>query len=177
MGIAAESFARMLKGLLPRGTAFSVEPETVIGKLALAMADEFARFDVRSVTLIEEFDPRTTSELLTDWERAYGLPDPCAGTTQTVPQRVSSLVQKVIATGGQTKSYFIGLALALGYPITITEFRAYTVEDDVDDLIYELDWNFAWQVNAPIAAAANGQLACVLNYLKPAQTVILFVYT
>lgn len=183
----------MLKSLLPRGAAFSVETDSNVHKVCLAVADEFARFDARGENLIEELDPRTTFELLADWERVYGLPDPCLGANQNTAQRINSLVQKITAIGGQTAAYFIAVAAVLGFTITITEFRAHTVDDDVDYSLYGDDWNFAWQVNAPLntvieytvsdtvddalAVFGNAQLECVLQALKPAHTVIIFSYT
>ena len=34
-----------------------------------------------------ESDPRITLELLPDWERAWGLPDPCFRSAQTIAER------------------------------------------------------------------------------------------
>lgn len=183
----------MLKALLPRGVLWNLEADSNISKTLLAAADELARIDTRGDDLIREIDPRTTSELLTDFERVYELPDPCLGEDQSTPQRIASLVQKVTAVGGQTAEYYIGVAARLGFTITITEFRKHTVGNKVNDPIYGVAWNFAWQVNAPLntvgqfvvnntvadplAWFGNDQLECVIEALKPAHTEVIFAYT
>jgi uncharacterized protein YmfQ (DUF2313 family) len=193
MGIAAEAYARMLKALLPRGVLWNLEDGSTISRVLLALADELARIDARSEDLIREIHPPTTLELLADFERVYGLPDPCLGEDQSTAQRVASLVQKVTSMGGQTAAYYISVAAILGFTITITEFSSHDVEDDVEDPISGDDWNFAWQVNAPLdtvieitvedtvedplATFGNDQLECVLEALKPAHTTIIFAYT
>lgn len=193
MGVSADAYARMLKALLPRGALWNLESDSNLSKSLLAMADELARIDARGDDLIREIDPRTTSELLADFERVYGLPDPCAGEDQSTAQRIASLVAKITSTGGQTKAYYIGIAAALGFTITIDEFSEYEVEDDVESPVYDVAWNFAWQVNAPLetiieltvedtvedplATFGNDQLECVLEEIKPAHTTIIFAYS
>jgi uncharacterized protein YmfQ (DUF2313 family) len=108
----------------------------------------------------------------------------------TMQERSAALVSKLVTLGGQSPAYFIGLAAALGYAITITEFHAHTVCDDVNHPLYDLAWNFAWQVNGalatisqlsvtdpvgdPLASWGNVLLECVLTRLKPAHTIVLF---
>lgn len=192
MGIAADAYARMLKALLPRGALWNLEEGSNLSRVLLALADELARIDARSEDLIREIHPPTTLELLADFERVLALPDPCLGEDQSTAQRIASVVQKITATGGQTPAYYIGIAAALGFTITITEFSSHDVEDDVESPIYDDAWNFAWQVNAPLetvieitvedtvedplATFGNDQLECVLNELKPAHTTIIFAY-
>lgn len=182
----------MLKALLPRGVLWDLEDGSAISRVLLGLADELARIDARSEDLIREIHAPTTLELLADFERVYGLPDPCLGEEQSTAQRIASVVQKVTAVGGQTKAYYVGIAAALGFAITIDEFSSHDVEDDVEDPITDDAWNFAWQVNSaldtvieitvedtvedPLATFGNDQLECVLNELKPAHTTIIFAY-
>jgi uncharacterized protein YmfQ (DUF2313 family) len=165
----------------------------VLTRLLCAIADELARVDARGDVLIDEADPRTTAELLSDWERVAGLPDTCVVVEQSTQQRRASLLQRLTSTGGQSRAYFIALAAALGIPITITEFAENSVEDDVEAPLNGVDWAYAWQVNAalntvfeatvedtvedPFASWSNAPLECVISRLKPAHTIVLFVYT
>lgn len=165
----------------------------MLSSVLLAAADELARVDVRSDVLIDEADPRTTNELLADWERIAGLPDTCVVAAQSTQQRRNSLLQRLTSTGGQSRAYFIAVAAALGIAITISEFLEHTVEDDVEHQLFGSDWAFAWQINAalntvfeltvedtvddPIASWSNAPLECVLNRLKPAHTIPIFSYT
>lgn len=111
----------------------------------------------------------------------------------TTQERRAALVNKLVTLGGQSPAYYVGLAAALGYAITITEFHAHSVNDDVNHPFYDAAWNFAWQVNAALnsisqltvngavsdalASWGDSVLECVINRLKPAHTTALFSYT
>lgn len=70
---SAEAYARMLKALLPPGGLWRLDPESNLSKLMLACGDELTRVSGRAADLVEEADPRTTSELLPDFERMLAL--------------------------------------------------------------------------------------------------------
>jgi uncharacterized protein YmfQ (DUF2313 family) len=190
----AAAYLDQLQALLPPGAAWPREADATLTALLSAWAEELARVDARASDLVEEADPRTTFELLPDWERVAGVPAPCLeGLDQTVQQRRNALVGQLTALGGASRAYFIGVAAALGFEIAITEFRPHTVNDDVEAEILGDSWAFAWRVNSaeapvielvvtddveqPLAAWGNDLLECALGRLKPAHTVLLFTYT
>lgn len=196
MGLTSTDYLRQLQALLPPGPAWPTDDDALLTRLLGAVAAELARVDGRAQRLVEEADPRTVAELFADLESVAGLPDACAaafGGDQTMAQRRAALVGRLTTLGGQSPAYFIGLEAALGYAISITEFSAHTVNDDVEYPLYDTAWNFAWQVNSalntitditvdstvedPIAAWGNALLECVINRLKPAHTTVLFSYT
>lgn len=196
MPLTDTDYLRQLQALLPPGPAWSRDDAATVTHLLAGLSQELERVDGRAWQVLEEADPRTVAELFADWERVAGLPDSCAvafGGTPTVAQRRAALVGRLTTLGGQSPAYYVGLAAALGYAITVTEFHEYTVNDDVDYSIYGAAWNFAWQVNAalntvteftvestvddPLAAWGNALLECVINRLKPAHTAVLFSYT
>lgn len=136
-----------------------------------------------------------TGEGLEDWERLLGLPDSClGGIQQTTRQRINAVISKLKGSGGQSKAFFISLAKALGYDITITNFRPARVGlARAGDPINGGDWSFAWRVNAPevtvtyaaasmaaagdpLAAWGNTALECRLNQMKPAESFLIFGY-
>lgn len=194
MATAAE-YKEQLKLLLPPGQAFPREPGTNIDALLDGLSVELARVDAHGTRLVPEANPLTTSELLADWERAAGLPDKCAGTLEeTIQGRRNALVAKLSGTGGQSPSYFIGLAQALGYTISIQEFRPFRAgRSAAGDSLTNGDWVFTWMVHAPsvtiiafragrsaagepLRSWGNSALECKLNQLKPAHTILLFAY-
>lgn len=189
-------YIELLAALLPHGVAWRSEDGSTMDDLIGAMAEEFARVDGRADDLHDEADPRTTVELLADWERIAGLPDTClAGATQTMQERRAALVGRLTARGGQSRQFFIDLAASLGYTVTITEFRPFRAGiSTAGDALTNGDWIFAWRVNAPettivsfragLSAAGeplrtwgSTRLECAIERLAPAHTIVLFGYT
>lgn len=111
----------------------------------------------------------------------------------SIPERISALVAKVLMQGGQSRAFFIALAAALGYTITITELTPQTTEFDTEVAVADEQYRFIWQVNAalyalrelttesgtemPTAVWDNGLLEVVLNRYKPAHTLALYAYS
>lgn len=191
MGFSAEYYQSHLQALLPPGLAWPRD-EGALADTLRAIAEEMARVDGRAEDLLRESDPRGTVELLVDWERAFGLPDPCTDLPDTYAERIAPLVEKVTRIGGQSPGYFIAVAARLGFTVTITEFDPFTVDDTVDDSLTGEDWQFAWRVNAPaetvsyftvdsyvterLAEWGNERLECAIDRLKPAHTTVLYAY-
>ncbi len=189
----ADAYLSQLQALLPTGMAWPREPDAVLTQLLGALAEEFARVDGRGQTLRDEADPNATLELLPDWERVTGLPDPCVGEEQTLQARRNALLGRLAGLGGQSRQYFIDLAAALGYTVGITEFRPFQVGDAVGDAVFGDGWRFVWRVDAPTSTVTdfrvdqssagealrewgNDRLECVLSRERPAQTKLLFGY-
>lgn len=190
----ADQYREQLKALLPPGNAFPRDPGNNIEKLLDGMAQELARLDGRAQKLVREANPMTTSELLLDWERVAGLPDNCSGTlANTLQGRINALVSKVASVGGQTKQYFIDVAAALGYTVTITEYFAFVAGSHAGDAVSNDDWAFTWRMNAPettvisfragrsasgepLRTWGNDELECKINQLKPAHTHVIYSY-
>lgn len=195
MARTAADYLDQLKALMPPGQAFPREGGTDMHNLLDGMAQEWARIDARGERLIIEANPFGSVELLADWERVAGLPDKCAGTLETTQQgRRNALVSKLSSTGGQSPAYFIAVAGALGYEVTISEFRPFRAGlSQAGDPLTNGDWVYTWRVNAPettiiefragLSAAGealrtwgNDTLECKINSLKPAHTIALFGY-
>lgn len=195
MSRTAAEYREQLKLLLPPGRALPREPGTSIDALLDGMAEELARVDARGDQLVVEALPSTTSEMLADWERVAGLPDKCSGTLETTLQgRRNVLVSKLNSTGGQSIQYFIGVAKALGYDVTISEFRPFRAGlSQAGDPLTNGDWVYTWRVNAtettiiefraglsaagePLRTWGNDTLECKINQLKPAHTIVLYGY-
>lgn len=190
-----EQYREHLKALLPPGQAFSRDAGTNLDSLLEGMAAELARLDGRGESLITEANPRTTLEMLPDWERVAGLPDNCASALEaTLQGRRNALISKLSASGGQSPAYFIEIAAALGYQITIEEFRPFRAGlSSAGGSLTNGDWVHTWRVRAPatttipfraglsgagepLAAFGADSLECKINQLKPAHTQALFAY-
>jgi len=165
-------------------------------QLGAGWAYSVARMDAEINGLVDEADPTTTYALLDDWERVAGLPDACElafGGEQEVGQRRAALLARITSAGGQTVAYYISVAAAMGYDITITEYTEHSVDGDVEAEINGQDWAFTWAVNAatttvaessvdgtaddPLAWWGNAILECVFERIKPAHTNLIFSYS
>lgn len=121
----AEDYYDQLVALLPPGPAWDVERVPEIRELLQAGSLELAREDLRLSDLLAESDPDTVRELVPDWERVMGLPDPCLGENPAFEDRQLAVRRRLVEVGGQKPAFFVQLAITQGYPAaTITEHRA-----------------------------------------------------
>lgn len=92
---------------------------TVLSDLIDGLVVELSRIGVRTDDILLEMDPRTTVELLPDWERVADLPDPCAAAPVTIPDRQAALTARITSrggdTGGSTVAMLLAIAVELGY--------------------------------------------------------------
>src|SRR3972149_2523666 len=114
-------YTKLLKGLQPTGRAWSRSSGT-IPELLSGLAAELARVDGRVDDLLDERDSRTVTELIDELEAEWGLPDECLGSSSDIAERRASILAKIRAIGGLSPAYYIAIAAALGYTITIEEF-------------------------------------------------------
>lgn len=195
MALTTQDYLRQQQALLPQGVIWSREDDSSLTGLLTAFAAAFSAVDSRAWQLLAEADPRQTAELLADWERVAGLPDGCSvGATQSIAQRRIALISKLVRLGGQSQGYFISLAAALGYTITITEFRPFRAGQSHAGDAVATNWEFAWQTNGalnsitpfragqsgagdPLNSWGNAILECIINRVKPAHTAVIFTYT
>jgi len=192
--MTADNYLSQLQALLPPGAAWTREQNAVLTMLLAGLAEELARIDQRADDLLNQIDPRTADELLPDWETVLGLPDACIGELDSVQARMNAAYGTLTATGGASRAYFIAVAEALGFTVTISEYRPFTVGvAAVGDPLYGTDWLYAWRVNAPettifefamgisavgdpLRSWGNELLECAMTKLKPAHTHVLFGY-
>lgn len=121
-----DHYRQALQGLLPTGTAWPRDRDAVLTRLLSGLGGLFAFAHRRADNLAAEAVPIAPMELLPDWERETGLPDPCtAAIATTVEERQQAVRAKLTGRGGLSRSYFIGLAERLGYQIEIVEFRPF----------------------------------------------------
>jgi len=190
-----ERYREQLAGLPPPGRLTRFIGGGVWEKLSRGLAVEFARVHERAGDLLRESDPGRTNECLPDWERVLGLPDPCVTNVNSLAARRAAVVARLTAKGGASRQYFIGVAAALGYsPVQIEEHQPWRIGiSAMGDEVGNDEWAFHWTVHAPVftlfffeaggsgAGEAlnvedNTALECTFERIKPAHTVVHFVY-
>jgi uncharacterized protein YmfQ (DUF2313 family) len=194
-GFTADDYAQVLADLLPRGWAWPRDPRSTLMHVMRGLAGEFARIHARDCDLLAESYPGTATETLTDWERICGLPDPCTGPLETLQERRWAILAKLASRGGQSRQYYIDIAAAVGFHITIQEFEPFRVGRNVTgQAIYGLEWIFVWRVNwydqerifafrtgqsatrEPLRRWGNDLLECLIRGVAPAHTLVQFAF-
>jgi len=192
--MSTDAYLAQLQQLLPPGQAWPRDTDATLTRLLSAMAEGLAGVDARADDLADEADPRSATELLKDWERMAGLPDACsAQVADTIGERQDVLTAKITRRGGQSRKYFVDLAAALGYAVTVREFTPFVVGSVTGDPCYSENWRFAWQVGAPSTTVrdfkagqgaagepirdwGNEILECAISATAPAHTNVIFAY-
>jgi uncharacterized protein YmfQ (DUF2313 family) len=153
----AADYTGQLQALLPQGRAWPREPDTWLGRLLAALAEEFARVDGRAMNLLDEADPFTTLELLPEWERLAGLPDPCLPIADTTRERQLAVAAKIAGIGGQTPAFFIELAAKAGLEVVIEEFEPFVAGSGAGDELFDDPWRHVFLVRAVAPSEAIGE--------------------
>jgi uncharacterized protein YmfQ (DUF2313 family) len=196
--VSVEEALAALWALMPPGPIWERGGDSRLDALLEGLAAELAELHSKVSDLVDEFDPRTTVDLLEDWERVAGLPEHCDPTPSTVSAvRRQLLAAKVAAVGGQHPGYYKAIAdTATGEDCTITEYTGSVFRASVShagDPLYGRTWRYWWQVSIPNVdpsyfssgrGAAGGalatypssvsQLACMLDRLRPAHTRVFY---
>lgn len=192
-----QTYQRLLKRLLPKGWVWDFSPDSKLSNLISGLAAELARVDDAASNLLVESDPRTTFDLLTDWERVVGLPDACTGLAPTISERRFQIVAKLIRGGTQNKQFFVDLAASLGYTITVDDIEEHDQFrvgiNRVGDRLSNGSWVYAISITVPkntirpfrvgfnsagerLVEFGDDVLECVINDNKPAHAVVIFKY-
>ena len=198
MSATEDSYAQQLEALQPKGAIWPTEPTSLLHTFYAAIGAVLAAVHNRLLELIDEADPRTTVQLLAEWETALGLPDPCtpADATLTLQERRARVVQKLTLGGGQSPAFFIALAASIGYSIEIDEPRPFICGSSMcgDEIGGEYTDRHYWRVRVPgprVTEFRTGvsqcgdhlglidraeDLECILENGKPAHSRLLFSY-
>jgi uncharacterized protein YmfQ (DUF2313 family) len=112
-----ERYKSLLRNLLPQGIAWEKVKDH---PLIEGLATEFSRVGDRADDLLGEIDPKTTSELLTDWETMLALPDETTPESPTLQQRRAQIVQKLATKGSLSKLFYEELGRFYGFEIRVT---------------------------------------------------------
>lgn len=192
---SAADYLAGLQRLLPTGPIWPREPGSTQAQVLLPLVAVYARNVLRANALLQDAFPVTPVELLPEWQATLGLPDPCAGTAPTLDVAQSQVAARFLATGGQSTGYFIDLAAALGYTVTITSYAPFRASrSTAGQPVASAAWSNAWLISAPqftidyfragqgsagepLASWQNTVLQCELQRVAPAHTTLIFSYS
>lgn len=187
--------ATSLANFLPLGKAFASKNTTgsVLRKLLDGLSGEIQRVYNGINDLSEDYDISLTTELITNWESAVGIPDGCYPGTGTLVERRNHVLIKFAKMNVQTSEEFIKVIECLGFVVTLTpgadiglfplSFPIEFFKDPQDarfTLVVNLNSNnavFALPFPVNFASNVNSIVTCVLNAIKPANVKLLLRFT
>lgn len=163
----AAAYGNELQQLLPPGLAWPRDPASQLGLLCLAFGDEFARIDGRALDLIEEAYPDTTDEMLPDWERVAGLPDPAIPAPVTRADRLAALAARLTEDAGQSDDDYIALIAGFGYAAAITHHTPFAAGVGYAGApLYVTSSIFWWEVNITVPVGTATPLVLVEHAVR-----------
>ena len=195
MALDRDAYREVLIALLPRGRVWELQPVGWWWKLLDALAEGYARIHADADQLLIEADPRTTYELLPDFERALGLPDLCGSDALSITDRRAAVIARLTALGDPRPDGLIQQAEAMGYRgATIDEYEPASCESSCEDHLFDEPWLFTFTLNLPqepdtlgatcdgscedyLGMPPNNRIECLINRIKPSHTYALFTYT
>lgn len=192
---SVNEYTAALQALMPGGLVWPRQLNGVQTSTLRALARSYQRSDEDARDLLDAAFPSTATAMLPEWEATLGLPDLCAiGEIDSIIQRQRAVVSKLFGIGGQSVAYFIRVAEALGYTISITQYRQACAGMSVcGDALNGDEWPFTWLITAPettinyaqcgltycgdpLRSWGNKQLECRLTVLNPSHTILKFGY-
>lgn len=174
-------YRKQLQSLLPKGKLWNRNESSVLTKLLYGMAEELARIESRAENLINEKLLSSTTELITDHESDFGIPEEGQDLQPTLALRRNELKSKLLEVGQQDKQYIDDICLAFGYDVYIEEFRPgwsgvlVSGEEcgDQKNIFY-------WRINIDLDSVTDSievdltKLIDKINKLKPGHSHVLF---
>lgn len=166
--------------LLPPGDALPIAFDSELANVLRVSARSLDRLEELAEFLLQDLDPRVTTNFLEDWERVLGLPE-CGSLAGTTAERRAEVLEKFTRQGTLTKADLIAAAAVLGFTITITEHRPYPPASDgsplgdahiFDVVLPALDVTYFRASESrsgdSLGSFGDDRLTCLLDGRKPA---------
>ncbi|MGN5220518.1 putative phage tail protein [Aeromonas veronii] len=150
-------YHQMLMDLLPRGRAWPRDGEDAA--LMLGWASELARVEVRGWDLLDEVDPRTTKELMPEWERFFELSG-----SASENQRRKELIAEWLAGGSMSRHDIASLLKLLGITAHVQYWRPFRCGVSTCGETLATEWFSTWTVT--VYEPRTLDLAWLQGYLK-----------
>ncbi len=167
---------------------------STLRKILLGLASEWLNFRSKINEVYNEYNPKTTTKMIEEWERFVGIPDNCIPVASTIEQRRLNVLLKLAGINATTEKQFKNVASILGYnievsngvststfPLTlpfllISEASApftivITLPSSIQPIGFALTFPFTLTSQQPAI------LDCLFNKLKPANTQLFFRYS
>lgn len=88
-------------------------------KLFIGLGLEIGRAEGKLQEITNELDLENTNNLISEWEKAIGIPDACIPLQKDLDERRNNVIMKLVSLGVSTKEGFENLAAILGFNVTV----------------------------------------------------------
>jgi uncharacterized protein YmfQ (DUF2313 family) len=167
---------------------------STLRKILLGLASEWLNFRSKINEVYNEYNPKTTTKMIEEWERFVGIPDNCIPVASTIEQRRLNVLLKLAGINATTEKQFKNVASILGYNIEVSNGVSTSTFPLTLPflLISEASAPFTIVITLPSSIQPNGFaltfpftltsqqpaiLDCLFNKLKPANTQLFFRYS
>lgn len=175
---------------------------TNLNGLLRGLAPTFQRMDAALERWVAQQIPTTTTDYLSEWEYALGIPDPCIPIEDDPTKRARNIgIKLAILAGVQTKADFESLAALFGLTVEVnpgidhvsTGDGGYGLKTPVLDIPTDFasvavarrsivvvetipaSAQFPYEFPLPFRTSEQLQMRCLFETLKPAYTQIVYV--
>lgn len=167
---------------------------STLRKILIGLASEWLNFRSKINETSNEYNPKTTTKLIEEWEQFVGIPDDCIPVASTIEQRRLNVLLKLAGINATTEKQFKNVASILGYNIEVSNGVSTSTFPLTLPflLISEASAPFTIVITLPSSIQPNGFaltfpftltsqqpaiLDCLFNKLKPANTQLFFRYS
>lgn len=167
---------------------------STLRKILIGLASEWLNFRSKINEVSNEYNPKTTTKLIEEWEQFVGIPDNCIPVASTIEQRRLNVLLKLAGINATTEAQFKNVASILGYNIEVSNGVSTSTFPLTLPflLISEASAPFTIVITLPSSIQPNGFtltfpftltsqqpaiLDCLFNKLKPANTQLFFRYS
>jgi uncharacterized protein YmfQ (DUF2313 family) len=170
-----------LRQLLPSGKVWPRDATTKLGAVTDGLGAEFSRLEQRGLDLIEEAYPDTTNEMLPDWERVAGLPDPAIPAPTAYDDRIAALLDRLVSRGDISPAGFVAIAARFGFTATVAYNAPFYADiSHADEPLNPADVVFWWEMNVTVPEDTPTPLVALEHAVRtrmPAHTYVTFNYS
>jgi uncharacterized protein YmfQ (DUF2313 family) len=167
VGVMADAYRRMMAALLPPGRLWRLVSDSFLSKVFAGCADELERLDARAADLLNEADPRTATELLSEYERELELDE--ASTTAERRARIEA--RRIARQRFRPQDFQTALAPLLGQDpgdvVVIERTQAFAASIDDDPEIYRF---FIYRDPASAGTYYLDSAQEIVDAIKPSHT-------
>ena len=167
---------------------------STLRKILLGLASEWLNFRSKINEVYNEYNPKTATKMIEEWEQFVGIPDDCIPVASTIEQRRLNVLLKLAGINATTEKQFKNVASILGYNIEVSNGVSTSTFPLTLPflLISEASAPFTIVITLPSSIKPSGFpltfpftltsqqpaiLDCLFNKLKPANTQLFFRYS